>query len=70
MAPKARLWAQIFSKLSILVADALKTISVNFFDPATTLKIDTFPYMAIMPYMERLEAGDLYAHSEWYRGCL
>ncbi len=66
MAPKARLRAQIFSKLSILVADALKNNSVNFFDPVKTLKINPFPYMAIMPYMERLEAGDLYAHSEWY----
>ena len=52
---QGRLLAQIFSKLSILVANAFKTNSVNFFfNLATTLKIDPFPYMAIMPYMERL----------------
>ncbi len=62
---KARLWAHIFLKLSIWVPDTLKTNSVNYFDPATTLKIDPFPYMAIMPYVERLAAGDLNAHSEW-----
>ena len=66
VAPKARLRTQIFSKLTILVADALKTNSVNLFDRATTLKIDPFPYMAIMPYMERITAGDLYAQSEWH----
>ena len=70
MVPNARLQAQIFSKLFILVADTLNINSVNFFDRATTLKIDPFPYMGILPYMERLVPRDLYADSTLYYGCL
>ena len=40
--------------------DTLKINSVKFFDSATTLKFDLFPYGGIMPYMERPNGIDLY----------
>ncbi len=68
--PNARLRAQIFSKLFILVADTLDINSVNFFDRAMTSKIDPFPYMGLLPYMEKLVPRDLYADSTLHYGCL
>ncbi len=72
VAPKARHRAQIFSKLSILVADTLKTNSVNFFDSATTLKIDPFPYMmGVMQKLtcSRFEKLPIFWHSKLCKIC-
>ncbi len=65
MVPTPRLRARIFLKSFLLGPDTLNFNSVKFFDWAITLKIDPFPYMGVMPYMERLDESELYTVSGW-----
>ena len=52
---------QIFFKIFLCVINTLNINSVAYFDSAMILKIDSFPYKDITPYMEILVKSGLYA---------